>query len=388
MTRIPAPSGPMRTARQTVGGRSVSVSRRVRATGIWPEGPKHESPGQRPGGRVPLSIHALKGHDIKSIRYGRRRSVTLLEVLLAMGLLIVVSSMTYWFYVSSLKTRNRGVAEAYRLRLTRSFLTRVSKEIQQASLITNEGRVGIRGRAEHIWLSTLRLPSEELARRRRSGADAPPAEYDLAKIEYKIARHPDILTDEGYERPLGIARVEILRPRADSAQTGEAFQDQRQVVGESDPEAPVDEAALDQEFFGTDNPESKKSGNASIQPEIAWEELYVPELHFLRFCYYDGHTWWDSWEIEGENPLPQIVMVTVGFEDHPPFDDPSVPPDVEEFCSCLNKDPVDCEPLPADQFSLSVRVPQSDPLFRSRIGRETQSVTERLGQGGPPDETP
>jgi len=322
-----------------------------------------------------------------------RRGVTLLEVVLAMGLLVVVSSMTYWFYESSLETRRRGMDEAYRLRLARVISDRIADEIRQASLIATEGRAGIRGQPERIWLSTLRVPRKDLAQERSAREEPPPAEYDLVKTEYKIARHPEILHDDGYEMPLGLARVELLRPRADSAQTGEAFKDERVEVGPVDPGAPEDpetaapaektpdEAALDEEFFGGLGAEEATEDSA-VLPEIAWEELYAPEFLYLRFCYFDGHTWWDSWEVEGENPLPQLVMITLGFEPHPPFDHEMLPKELEEFCTCLNQDPVDCVPLPEDQLSRVVRVPQADPLFRSRIGRETQSLAGKLGGGG------
>jgi hypothetical protein len=301
-----------------------------------------------------------------------------------MGLLVVVSSMTYWFYEASLETRRRGMDVAYKLRLARVISDRIANEIRQASLIATEGRAGIRGRAERIWLSTLRVPSRELAREQRIREEPLPAEYDLVKIEYKIARHPDILHEDGYEMPLGLARVELLRPRADSAQTGEAFEDERLTVNEPAAEDdPPDEAALDEEFFGelARGEQPGEQGGGAL-PDIAWEELYAPEFLYLRFCYYDGHTWWDTWELDGDNPLPQLVMITLGFEPHPPFDDQMLPEELEEFCTCLNEDPVDCEPLPGDQYTRVVRVPQADPLFRSRIGRETQSLTEKLTGGG------
>ena len=45
-----------------------------------------------------------------------------------------------------------------------------------------------------------------------------------------------------------------------------------------------------------------------------------------------------------------------------------------------------CEPLAPDQLSTVVRLPQSDPLFRSRIARETQSFMEELGEGSDEEE--
>jgi hypothetical protein len=78
-----------------------------------------------------------------------------------------------------------------------------------------------------------------------------------------------------------------------------------------------------------------------------------------------------------------MVMITIGFEEHPPVDDSMGLDEInEEFCECLSKDPVDCLPLDPDQFSTVVRIAQSDPLFRSRVNRETQSILEDLNQGG------
>lgn len=323
-----------------------------------------------------------------------RRGVTLLEIILAMGLLVLLTSLTYWFYGSSLQSRQRGTMEAQRLRLVRAVLDRMGTEIRQASVITAEGRVGLRGEAERLWLSTLRLPSrdtvEELDNLRAQTA----GEFDLVKVEYKIVRHPDILTDDGYERPLGLARVEITVPRADSAQLGVASEGRPRTVESGQTEAApadgevndnaadfdplIDEARLDEEFFGTQidgevlNPED----------EIAWEELYAPEIVYLRFCYFDGNRWWDDWDVRGENPLPQLVQATVGFVPHPPFDTEFADDEVREFCLCQNRDPSDCLPLPAGEYTAVIRIPQADPLFRSRMTRETQDFAQRLQEGG------
>lgn len=324
-----------------------------------------------------------------------RRGVTLLEIMLAMGLLVLLTSLTYWFYGSSLQTRQRGTVEAQRLRLVRAVMDRMGTEIRQASVVTSDGRVGLRGEAERLWLSTLRLPSRNTVEVLDNLRAQTAGEFDLVKVEYKIVRHPDILTDEGYERPLGLARVEITVPRADSAQLGVASGGRPRTVesgrtgsaaseGTADNDnAPafdplIDEARLDQEFFGTQidrdvlNPEN----------EIAWEELYAPEILYLRFCYFDGNRWWDDWDVRGENPLPQLVQATIGFAPHPPFDTEFADDDVREFCLCQNRDPSDCPPLPAGEYTAVVRIPQADPLFRSRMTRETQDFAQRLQEGG------
>ena len=104
----------------------------------------------------------------------------MLEVVLAMGLLVVVSSMTYWFYSSSLETSQQGTEAAQRLRLARVVLDRIAKEIRQASVMTVDNRVGIRGDMEHIWLSSYRVPSRELSEDRSMREEPPPGEAPVA----------------------------------------------------------------------------------------------------------------------------------------------------------------------------------------------------------------
>ena len=144
-----------------------------------------------------------------------RRGLTLLEVVLAMSLLVILSSMTYWFYSSSLGTCERGRTETHRLRLVRVTLDRVATEIRQASAITADNRVGIRGDAERIWLSSLRVPNKKLSEERRSREAPLPGECDLVKVAYHIVRHPDIRDEDGYERSLGLARGNRASPMGD-----------------------------------------------------------------------------------------------------------------------------------------------------------------------------
>lgn len=292
------------------------------------------------------------------------RAVTLLEVVLAMGILVFLSSMTYWFYGAALGTRERDMQASQRLQLVRVILGRMADEIRQTSRLSADGQVGLRGEAERLWLATLRVPGKDTAWFYEYGDFAAPAEYDLVKLEYRIARHPDLLHEDGYPEAIGLARVELRTPRPENpaADTGD---------GDS----------LVDDFLVTDESGGPRIGTAE---EINWDELYSKDVKFLRFCYFDGYRWWDDWDITGENPLPQMVMITMGLEQRPPFDAEFGVRDqeAEEFCTCMNRDPVDCLPLEADQFSVTVRLPQADVFFRSRVNREMKSVLEELGTGG------
>lgn len=321
-----------------------------------------------------------------------RRGLTLLEVVLAMGILALVSSMTYWFYASSLSTRRQGMSEAHSLRLVRVLLDRMATEIRQASALTTDNRVGIRGDAERIWLSSVRVPTKASTEDRRRRMKRPPSEYDLVKVSYHIVRHPEILEeDESYEKPLGLARAEILVPRPDSAETGEAFEGEYLAEGAEDAEdvPPADQTEEDVALEALEEAlleEEDESPGIGLASEINWEELYATEIRYLRFCYFDGNKWWDTWDVPGDNPLPQLVMVTAGFTGCAPFGEELGLTPNEEFCECLNRDPVDCERLPPDMYSMIVRVTQSDPLFRSRVTREGQALVEQLTSEEPDEE--
>jgi len=302
--------------------------------------------------------------------------VTLLEVVLSISLLVGLSSLTYWFYSSVVNTREVGTKDADKLRLVRVVLDQLSTEIRQASAGTADGRVGVRGLQERIWLSSIRVPSRELSKDRGNRELPPPGEYDLDKVEYKIARHPEILSgDGGWERPLGLARVEIRVPRPDTFQTGEAFEEERKTFGDEEAEEEL-EQQLDEQLLEDFEDEEGEPEITDAQ-KIQWEELYAPEIKYLRFCYYDGYQWWDTWEVVGENPLPQLVMITLGFDEHAPFEEArGKDKRNEEFCECLNREPPDCEPLTSTEYSSVVRVTQADPLFRSRVSRESQAFLE------------
>lgn len=299
--------------------------------------------------------------------------MTLLEVMLSMSLLVVLSSMTYWFYFTSLSSKARGTERASDLRLMRTVLRRISEEIRQAVVQTGDFGLGISGDREAIEITTVRVPRRELARERSTREPPPELEYDLVKVQYKIARHPDVLHDDGWEQPLGLARIERRVPRR--------LGSKRSLGGETDVDSAQPGTTDD---FLRDTPGSSEDagGEASLGSEINWEELYAPDIHYVRFCYYDGYSWWDDWHVVGDNPLPQLVQVTVGFGDHPPVGDDMGQDDRnEQFCACLNKVPSDCEPLSVDEYATVVRVTRADPLFRSRVSREGQMLAQEILQG-------
>jgi|GEM_PF-1321701 len=320
----------------------------------------------------------------------RRVGMTLLEVVLAMGLLTVLSSLTYWFYASSLESRRKGVDEAQKLRLARVVLDRIVTEIRQSAMIPSDQNVAIQGQAEQILLTTLRTPDRTQYREQSEPDAYNRVASDIVKVAYHIVRHPDVKHADGYPLPLGLGRVESRVPRPEGLVFGDALGERvddrspQNENGESPDnnegnafeekvDDPASKALLDA-LFGDED----KSGGVGAAAEINWEELYAPEIKYLRFCYFDGSKWWDTWNVQGENPLPQMVQVTIGFEGEAPFGKEFESKENDEFCTCLNKDPVDCERLRPSQQTRVVRLVQADPLFRSRITREGQAFMDKM----------
>lgn len=337
----------------------------------------------QPGGRG-WSRSRARGGPLAPRSGGNARSgLTLLEVVLSMGLLVLVSAMTFWFYASVLETRERETERARTFRLARVVVGQIADELRQATAIAIGSASGASGGPEHIRIATLRVPAKDLLRRRSILDEDKEGESDLVVTEYRIARHPDIVHEDGYELPLGLARLEFKLPRSPAEErgagdrggeeSGEAFG----LLG-GEPGAGEDEFAGEFDFSEETEDDF---GDASLEPDINWEELYAPEIKYLRFCYFDGKTWWDEWELSGGNTLPQLVQVTIGYEGGPPFGEEFMSQEEEEFCTCMNEDPSDCERLAGDRYSAIVRLPQADALFSSHIQKELSELLKELGAG-------
>jgi prepilin-type N-terminal cleavage/methylation domain-containing protein len=306
----------------------------------------------------------------------RRRGLSLLEVVLALSLLVILSSITYWFYSSAMRTRERDIQYADKIRLARVLLDRMAHEIRQATIETADGGVGIDGDMERIRIASLRVPGREIADTRFERTEEPSAEYDLVTVEYRIARHPDILDPEdGYEYPLGLARIERRIPRPEVPGAA-APADESILQTDESGQVSLDPTVLESLLAG----DSAEEDN-TLETEVNWQELYSQEIRYLRLCYYDGMSWWDDWHVSGENPLPQLILATIGFEAHPPCgEELGQDEDNVEFCECLNREPPDCRPLRPDQYSTTIRVTHADPLFRSRVAREGQDLAKKATQ--------
>jgi len=312
------------------------------------------------------------------------RGFTLLEVVLAMGILVLVTSMTYWFYSSSLDTRRTATEVDRRQQLVRLVLDRMATEIRQTSLTATLGQGSLRGEPERLTMVTHRLPGRSVAEDYLYDAEVPAQEYDLVSVDYHIVRHPEAQDTEGWDLPLGLARVERRMPYLPPQD--ELLSSTAEATGDETSGGELAGGGTEGELTGEleellAGDSATTEAEAQTLEEVDWDALYAPDVVYLRFCYFDGLRWWDTWDVQSENPLPQIVQVTIGFEPRAPLGEGlGYDRAIEEFCTCQNEDAGadECLPLAADLYQITVRVPQADTFFRSRVARETQALAEEL----------
>lgn len=268
-----------------------------------------------------------------------RHGLTLLEVLLAIGLVTFLSVTMFLFYDVTLRSRDFGTRRINEGNLARVIAQQIANEIRSANGFLIGAGPGIAGKERQITIQTVVIPDKEIFVRRNIQDEPMPAQSDLRQVQYYLAydedasfEYPDGTTGPA---PMGLVRREI--------------QTLNQVIVRDDQSESVD---LD---------------------------LYAPEMKYLRFRYFDGVEWLDHWDIGkgGEsglgNSLPQAVEVTVGY--------PAVPPPEENELDLENSDlkPAPAEAYGEDKCTIVVRLQQADTFFGSRLIRAQRPPSDTSG---------
>lgn len=274
-------------------------------------------------------------------RGARRRGLTLLEVVLALGLITLMAGAMFAFYDVTLRSRDWGTRRITDGNLARVAAMKIAEEIRSANGFL-PGAPGVSGKEHLITLQTVVLPDKDVFVRRKIQEDAPPARSDIRQVQYYLAYDPEA----SYEypdgsinfAPLGLVRREIK--------------------------------TLNQAIVREDQQESVEL------------ELYAPEMKYLRFRYFDGVEWIDRWNVGDQgglgNSLPQAVEVTVGYDPIPP------PEEEEEELDLSNEDLLPALPEEYDpkKVTVVVRLPQADVFFGSRLLRASQLSSGDSGAEG------
>jgi hypothetical protein len=281
--------------------------------------------------------------------------MTLLELLLALGLITLVMSTMFIFYDICLRSREAGGKIMDDGKLARVVAERIAEEIRSSNGFLVQSGPGITGDERMITLQTVRLPDAEMFHRRTIKDSPPPAQCDIRQVQYYLAYDDEQTFD--YEdgsngpAPLGLVRREVRTP-----------------------------------FQG---------GRLDTEPEMADVDLYAREIKYIRFRFFDGVEWVDRWDMGQSaksgatdmqsgsfgglgNSLPQAVEVTVGYEAVPPKQE-------EEKEEGFSSDflPAPAEPYEREKVTILVRLPQADVFFGSRMMRAQMASAKAASGAGP-----
>ncbi|MBI5765432.1 MAG: hypothetical protein HZA51_18135 [Planctomycetes bacterium] len=272
----------------------------------------------------------------KPMRFHPRRAMTLLELLLALGLVVLIASMMFLFFNQTIRTREHGRRLMTDGRLARVIASKIADEIRNVGGQLPAVGPGIDGKAHVITLHTLSLPDKEVLHR-RGIKDAPvQSQSDVRMVQYYLGYDADVSHDypDGTQgaAPMGLVRSEVKT------------------------------------LFQT-SPNENNEQSMSI-------DLLAAEIKYIRFRYFDGAEWLERWNLGASpfgafaNTLPQAVEVTVGYDE--------IPPDEEEE-ETLDFDDTQLLPAPPEPYNPrtyteTVWLRQADAFLGSRLLRAQNSI--------------
>ena len=197
----------------------------------------------------------------------RRSGFTLLEVVLAIGLIVSLMGSAIWFTQHIAAARDKLSEKTQEIVSRRALMQRITRELRCTMDMSKLG-LGLTGKADSVAFVTTSLPGRSVWVDRNI-LDQPIApETDIQLVTYRQAIRED---EDGEEYVAGIERTcqKLL-----------------------------------------DAPEAEEGENIHVA-------LLTDKLKYLRLAYYDGSGWTRSWT--SDQGLPLAIEVTLG--DEPVYED-------------------------------------------------------------------
>ena len=200
-------------------------------------------------------------------RRGRTAGFTLLEVVMAVGLIVSLMGSAIWFTDHLASAREKINARTQEIVSRRSLMRRITSELRCAMSMRRLG-LGIAGEADYIAFVTTSIPGRSVWVDRNILDQPVPPESDIKLVTYRQAIRED---EDGNEYVVGIERTcqKLL-----------------------------------------DAPEAEEGENIRVT-------LLTDKLKYLRLAYYDGESWPRVWT--ANQGLPLAIEVTLG--DEPVYED-------------------------------------------------------------------
>ncbi len=221
----------------------------------------------------------------------RRRGFTLLEVLIATGLILALFGSMFTFLFDLLSVRERALDHAAKQLAATTLIERVEADLMSCLVGDDARGAGIEGNATRLKILT-RAVAGSLARR---GVNDPAVFGDLQSAEYR------------FDDPSG--HIEIARgPAGGQARARPAAR-----------EAARGAASTDARNAREPNGDRMETGGTFMS--------VGGPVFLVRFRYHDGSGWRDSFDSLAADRLPVAVEVAVWFDPWPGIRPPPDPGD-------------------------------------------------------------
>jgi hypothetical protein len=187
----------------------------------------------------------------------------------------------YGFYLGTMKARETAIRSMRDTLLMRALLEQIAEELRHISDVVPDN-AGFRGTEEELTFVRLVVPDMGMAYGEYDPLSNPkPGQQDMIRVTYKLQwdEEEENLDEDGTPVCYG-----LLRSQQTPIDPNPSFQ-----------LSPEEMAKYEEEtgFSFNERPEEE------MAPPVA-AELIAPEIKFVRFEYFDGAEWHDTWQTVAE----------------------------------------------------------------------------------------
>ncbi len=204
-------------------------------------------------------------------RSTQRRGLTLLELLLALGLIVVIMGGVFAWYLTIQKTRKSSIDSLRDVLMMRALLEQVANEVRHATDLVPGDGIGFSGDENRIVIVRLAMPEVPWEPYEPMRVDLPPPIVDLRRTTYELAWDEELKDEQDNPICHGLVRND-------------------QKTFDPNPRFVVQVDATDQ---STEDGEIQDDSTP-----VTDTELFAPEIKYLKFEYFDGAEWRDRWQTQ------------------------------------------------------------------------------------------
>ncbi len=229
-----------------------------------------------------------------------QRGLTLIEVLVAVAMLMALTTVMFSFFTNVLESRMHVIEFTDKQRAADSIIERLESDLITTLAGDNRLGPGLDGDANSLRLLSRGVATYRAAR----GEDDPGAFGDLQLAEYVYRPVDRTLLARRESIDTGLARDSTNADREDAAPPGMS------PLGAGD--------ELDGEPF---NPFDHSDFDADDEADASGLELIGRDLGRVRLRYHDGDGWREAFNSLDAGGLPVAVEITIWFEPWPGEED-------------------------------------------------------------------